>query len=445
MTELPLFVKTYLHKFAASSRKIEHALTHTIRMAVVVPVLQEYENLQKLIASLLDNEEGNHNEILILFVVNNIEAADLKTKKDNANSLRLLNELVYNKSLTYKVLSPESHSRINFAYIDASSEGNELPVKEGGVGLARKIGMDSALTLFDYSKGNHNALVCLDADCTVSKNYLQRLFEKLIDEKIQAASIRFEHVIENELNENNAAIINYEVFLRYYVLGLSYAKSPYAFYTIGSSMVCSVEAYCNIGGMNKLKAAEDFYFLEKLSKSFIIEQINDVTVFPSSRGSHRVPFGTGQRVNRYLSNIQDEYVLYNPKSFEILQKWLKVFYYSNDNSASCFLSEAKNIHSALHKFLTDQNFEINWERICKNSKTEEQINKQKRIWFDGFKTLKLIHYLRDNGFPITSMFDAVDELFALMGVHSNICRTAKIPPIGEQIEYLKKLRAFKNQ
>ena len=47
--------------------------------------------------------------------------------------------------------------------------------KNGGVGLARKIGMDLALTLFDYNSENQNLLVCLDGDCTVESNYISTI------------------------------------------------------------------------------------------------------------------------------------------------------------------------------------------------------------------------------------------------------------------------------
>ena len=125
-------------------------------------------------------------------------------------------------------------------------------------------------------------------------------------------------------DEETKAIICYEIFLRYYVLGLSFAKSEYAFHTIGSTMLCTPDAYVKVEGMNKRKAAEDFYFLEKLAKIFPIGEIKSTSIHPSKRGSWRVPFGTGKSVDRYLSNSRDEYLLYNPKSFVILKTWLEV-------------------------------------------------------------------------------------------------------------------------
>ena len=90
-------------------------------------------------------------------------------------------------------------------------------------------------------------------------------------------------------------------------------------------MLCTPEAYVKVEGMNKRKAAEDFYFLEKLAKIYPIGEIKSTSVHPSKRGSWRVPFGTGRSVDRYLSNTRDEYLLYDPKSFMILKTWLEVF------------------------------------------------------------------------------------------------------------------------
>ncbi len=87
-------------------------------------------------------------------------------------------------------------------------------------------------------------------------------------------------------------------------------------------MICSYDSYIKTEGMNKRKAAEDFYFLEKLAKNFPITKIESATVYPSGRSSWRVPFGTGQRVTRFLAKGQNEYLLYSTESFRILKLWL---------------------------------------------------------------------------------------------------------------------------
>ena len=229
---------------------------------------------------------------------------------------------------------------------------------------------------------------------------------------------------------------------------MKFAGSPFAFHAIGSTIACDYESYIKAGGMNKRKAGEDFYFLEKLAKITSIERINGTTVHPSPRGSWRVPFGTGQRVNRFLSKTQNEYLLYNPDSFLILKRWLDVFLLSDISGTIPLLSSAQAIDTRLKDFLLNQNFENDWNKILLNSTTSIQINRQKINWFDGFMTLKLIHYLRDNGMPMVNMFDVLDK-FLKMFVHE-YAEEAKIisverknqpvPSIEIQMKYLNLLR-----
>jgi hypothetical protein len=225
------------------------------------------------------------------------------------------------------------------------------------------------------------------------------------------------------------------------VLGLKYAYSPYAVHTIGSTIVCTDDAYISVQGMNRRKAAEDFYFMEKLAKLYKIDSITGTTVYPSGRGSWRVPFGTGQRVNRYLSKSRNEYELYSPESFKLLKKWNEFYYDRAEHSAEEYLNAAKELNIHLHNFLLKNSFEENWNKILLNSTNSEQISKQKKMWFDGFKTLKLIHYLRDVQFGNEDMFDSLDTMLGLNNisiperdVHSSI------PEIEIQLEYLNILR-----
>jgi hypothetical protein len=171
---------------------------------------------------------------------------------------------------------------------------------------------------------NKKILICTDADCIVDPYYLSEISQEFNRNNYEAAVVNFAHDINGD-DEETKAIVCYEIFLRYYVLGLNFAKSDYAFHTIGSTMLCTPEAYVKVEGMNKRKAAEDFYFLEKLAKIYPIGELKSTYVYPAKRGSWRVPFGTGRSVDRYLSNSRDEYLLYNPKSFIVLKTWLASF------------------------------------------------------------------------------------------------------------------------
>jgi hypothetical protein len=283
-------------------------------------------------------------------------------------------------------------------------------------------------------------IICLDADCTVSQAYLTNIINGFNKNNRSVAIVNFEHPVDGT-DEYNAAIICYEIFLRYYMEGLRFSDSDYAFHTIGSTMLCDHNSYIKVGGMNKRKAAEDFYFLEKLSKNYPISKIDSATVYPSKRSSWRVPFGTGQRVTRFLSRTRDEYLLFDPAVFVVLKDWLKVYNSDTIFNPQDILNRAREIHTELYNFLVLNNYAKQWEKILSNTKSGKQLTHQKKIWFDGFKTLKLIHHLRDTAFPEINMFDALDMFFIKLGINKSLDRNkVGIPELNIQKEYLQLLR-----
>ncbi len=410
-----------------------------IKNIIVIPAIGEFENIKTLLKSFTQIDRKYFHTTLILFVLNNLSSSSIEVKNDNEKTRILLQKIISRKS-SDNILKTISDLNLNIAFIDAFTMGNELPKKDGGVGLARKIGMDAALKIFNYDSQSKKLLICLDADCEVDKNYLTEIVEPFNQKNFHAAVVKYEHKIPED-QESAAAIICYEIFLRYYVLGLKYANSPYAFQTVGSTMVCDYESYIKIGGMNKKKAAEDFYFLEKLSKIVNIDYIESTKVYPSSRKSWRVPFGTGQRVNRFFAKTHPEYFLYNPASFDILKKWNEVFYNEEIKKGTDYLNEAKKINTELYKFLQQQKLIESWDKILKNSNNPKQILNQKKFWFDGFRTLKLIHHLRDYALPSINMFTALDNLFRMLNYKFDLNKgKSDVPDLKIQLQYLNNLR-----
>lgn len=425
---IPDKISAYLNKRASNQWLIENDHPKYFQKIIVVPAIAESQNLPELIKSLEQNDELDLINTLLLIVINNSVSSPDEVKEDNQKTLLYLRDI---------------NSKLNISFIDACSTGKEMDNKNGGVGLARKIGMDLALTKFDYLSINKKILICTDADCIVDSNYLSEISQEFNRKYYEAAVVNFAHDISGN-DEETKAIICYEIFLRYYVLGLSFAKSEYAFHTIGSTMLCTPEAYVKVEGMNKRKAAEDFYFLEKLAKIYPIGEIRSTFVHPSKRGSWRVPFGTGRSIDRYLSNSRDEYLLYDPKSFIVLKNWLEVLYDYSLTEQTSLIKIAKNIHPTLYDFLTQQDFENFVKKVLLNNKNRSEVEKQKHFWFDAFKTLKLIHYLRDETYPIINMFDAIDELFKMMKIENPISRSSVIPDLETQKEYLLLLRKIQS-
>jgi len=439
MQNLPDNVITFLNQKALKDYNIEWQSKKGISNVIVIPAIAEYDNIKVLIALLSQNDFTYFTSSLVLFVINNSLSSNTEVTADNLKSLNLLYSIIdsnSNDGFAAEIIQ----SGLQVGLIDASSNGRELNTKHSGVGLARKIGMDLALTVFDYSIKTNKLIICLDADCKVPADYLTRVITDFNKNNYSAAIINYEHNIDGN-DINSAAIICYEIYLRYYVAGLKYAGSPYAFDTIGSTIICDHNAYIKAGGMNKRKAAEDFYFLEKLSKNFEIGKINSTTVYPSNRSSWRVPFGTGQRVTRFLANIRDEYLLFNPAVFEILKDWLMIYNSDKFNDPQILLNRSNDIHAELYNFLLLNNYTAQWKKILSNTKSDKQLQHQKKIWFDGFKTLKVIHHLRDTAFPEINMFDALDSFFIKLNISKSINRNrVDIPELNIQKEYLNLLK-----
>ncbi len=160
---------------------------------------------------------------------------------------------------------------LRLAYLDASSAGNEMPLKLGGVGLARKLGMDAGLTVMNYHNIYDGRLLCLDADAHVAENYLSSIRRFYENHDSKAAVVSYAHPLPDD-PLHRTAICAYEIFMRYYVLGLSYAESPYAFHTIGSTMTCTARGYVAVRGMNRREAGEDFIFSTSLPSILLLEK-----------------------------------------------------------------------------------------------------------------------------------------------------------------------------
>ena len=366
---IPDKISSYINKKTSDTWKIENDYPKYFQKIIIVPSIAESKDLPALINSLEQNDELELLNTLLLIVVNNTVSSTEEVKNDNQKTIDYLKNI---------------NSGVNISFIDACSPGKELDDKNGGVGLARKIGMDLGLTKFDYLSINKKILICTDADCVVDSNYLSEISQMFNKNNLEAGIVNFAHDISGD-DEETRAIICYELFLRFYVLGLSFANSDYAFHTIGSTMLCTPEAYIKVEGMNKRKAAEDFYFLEKLAKIYPIGEIKSTFVHPSKRGSWRVPFGTGRSVDRYLSNIRDEYQLYDPQSFIVLKNWMEVFYDHSLTEQTGLIRIAKNIHPNLFDFLNQQDFENFVKKVLVNNKNQSEVEKQKHFWFDASK------------------------------------------------------------
>ncbi len=380
--------------------------------AVVIPALAESERLFATLASVAANPPEALARFLVLVVVNHRQDAPAADKEDNRRALARLASAASNVP------------SLRLAWIDAASPGLELPNKGGGVGLARKIGLDLVLTRLDHGT-SPSLLVCLDADTLVEPSYLPALVRHFRETKAGGAAIPFRHQ-PGESPEEQLAIERYELFLRHYVLGLRLARSPYAFHTVGSAMACTTAAYARSGGMNTRTAGEDFYFLQHISKTFGIAPVQGTAVHPSPRPSHRVPFGTGRSVSRWLGGDDGAITFYRPDCFRILGQWLELVQTGLDTPAGELMAGAQEISPHLAEYLEDGRFEATWQGLHRNHPVPKRLLAAFHGWFDGLRTMKLIHHLSAQEFPRCGPEEALPGLLRLAGEEPVAGTTAQL-------------------
>ena len=373
--------------------------TDGIDQVVVIPALAECETLFDTLEDLEANPAQAVRRTLVICVVNNRQAphATPEDIKDNQHTLARLDAMVRN---------PAALGGLRLAYVDASSPGRELPEKEG-VGLARKIGLDWGLALLHEEAPANRSLVSLDADTRLDADYLPALHAFFETRERWAAVLDYAHPLDGG---DAAAILSYELLLRYHELGLAYARSPYAYPAIGSAMACTARAYAAVSGMNRRRAGEDFYFLQQLAKTGPVERITGATVRPSPRSSLRVPFGTGARVRRFHAEPEEAYRAYHPKTYRILKAWLEVVAKNLPDPPAELLGKAEAIEPALAAYLRAQRFETVWARLQANASNPRTLHRQFHTWFDGLRTLRLIHHLRDHDYPQQDLFESIAAL-----------------------------------
>lgn len=285
--------------------------------------------------------------------------------------------------------------------VDCTSNGRQLPPKQG-VGLARKIGGDLALVCIQQGIVQYSWIHCTDADVKLPLNYFDT---EPLSPKVAVAIYPFEH---SPLHEN---ILAYEISLRYYVLQLAQAGSPYTFQTIGSLLKINAEHYAMVRGFPKRKAAEDFYMLNKLAKVGQVVRLKEPVIQLSSRKSQRVPFGTGAAMTRFAQ--QPRFELYHPEIFHHLKIWLDTIP-TLWRDRGCIEAEGIEPWWSHRSTVLDALLNLGLKQILPHAYQQcsniDYFQKYLWVWFDAFRTLKFIHYLRDHGFPNLPITEAITTL-----------------------------------
>ncbi len=370
----------YLAKHGLHSRFIRTAVDPALGLVVVIPAMNEDQILNPLGALLDCNPTGCKVEVIV--VLNHSKTASDDVKVLNHMGARILKQ--WNRN--------ESNDWLTFHTIFLE----DVPAKIAGVGYARKVGMDEAVWRFNKIGNDDGVIVCFDADTYCDPDYLVEIELLFLDNpKCPAASIYYEHPVKGEVHEDfiYSAIIDYELHLRYYLNAKRFTGHPHIYETIGSAMAVRNSAYQKEGGMNKRKAGEDFYFLNKFTSDPNFMELNDTRVIPSPRVSDRVPFGTGKAVGEIIGSTES-YETYHLQSFLDLKLFFDHVIDFKDANEETLLSLYDNYPEPLKIFLKENKWLIEVKRLQKNTVSYINFSHQFFKWFNAFRIMKYVHECR---------------------------------------------------
>lgn len=416
------FADFYFERQQNFQVKIDNKPKNDLKFIVVIPCFNEFYLLETL--NSIWNCKKIKTSIEVIVVINSSENTSSEIVNQNIKT--------YNEANNW--IAQHEDSSLRFFILHEQ----KLPNKYAGAGLARKIGMDQAVARFNALDNNNGVIVSIDADSKLKTNYFAEL-EKHFDmfPKTNAITTYFEHPIEGNEFEPDiyAAISQYELYMRYYKLASSFTGFPYSYYTIGSCFAVGVNAYVKQGGMNKKQAGEDFYFLHKIFPLGNCYEINTTCVYPSSRPSDRVPFGTGPMVKSIVKSKSKEFLTYNFHAFIDLKSFLsnidKLFRIED-------LNELLNcLPKSISEFLIENHFPIAIKEINSNSSNIKTFTKRFYNWFDAFRVLKFLNFAHDNYYEKQALLNESEKLLLLISDKVVIEKTYK--------KYLKIFRSLERQ
>lgn len=401
MAKQQKYITNYLEKQSLYSALIAATPASNLSLIVTIPCYNE-SGLLDTLNSLRQCELPPQKSVEVIVLINNAVDAELAIQQQN--------ELTFQTAQDWSHENSTSNLRFHILY------HKDLARKNAGVGLARKIAMDEAVRRFDAIEHPTGIIACLDADSLVEKTYFQAICDFFHHHpSCPTANIYYEHPLEGVEYEKRIyqAILDYELHLRYYVHALREARLQNATQTVGSAMAVRAVDYAKQGGMNRRKAGEDFYFLHKFTAHKHFGSITKTTVFPSPRISNRVPFGTGKAVNTILEG--HPLTTYHPNTFDDLKIML------SDVEQLYTLSEInawqKDLPKSVQYFLEQENFATKWKEFKANTSNTKTFQKRFFQWFDAFKAMKYVHFVRDRFYPNLPVEDAVNLWFTK---HTNL-------------------------
>jgi hypothetical protein len=421
-------VERYLARHAEPEARVAVPGVESWSHVLVVPVMDEAQNFLDGYRDALADASGR---VLVIIVVNAPAHATARQQTANRALWHALarggRELADDPTPVHLVHAAAS----DLLFVDRGAAPRLLPPRQG-VGLARKIGLDLALALWAQGRVASSVLAWTDADATLPAGFFERIAAHG-DTAVIAAPYRHVCPAGSELERATRA---YELWIRYYVLGLHAAGSPFALHTIGSTLSVPALAYARVRGVPKRTAGEDFHIVNKALKVGVGIRLPGEPVRLEARFSERVLFGTGPAVQQiHRSGVGDAgFELLHPQVFAVLGGVLRgVERVARARSTrqlessirelpgpardvvASFFSETRLLHKIEAAVMKCNSSAAAWRRICDN--------------FDALQTLRLLHRLRDAGHGKLPWRDALSQA----------------PFVGRELSDLETARAWAEQ
>jgi hypothetical protein len=409
-------VRKYLAQRAEPEAKLAAHFDGVYERCLVVPACRERASLLDGFSRAAVTSSGR---TLCILVVNVRENA---STEEHAASDAFLAELATLRGA--RAVSPSRDGAFDVLVVDRASEGRRFPPKSG-VGLARKVGMDVALALHAAGKVRARMIHSTDADATLPDAHFER---PELASGAGAVVFPFWHEPSVDLAVTRATAL-YELSLRYYVAGLAFARSPYAYHSLGSTMAVDVESYAAVRGVPDREAGEDFYLLGKVAKVAPLVRATIPALALQSRASDRTPFGTGAGVAEGLD--EPDRAFYAPETFVALGRWLDALdVLADTGSVERFDAERGGL--AVHEWdaaraaLLGQRGRDSFTHAVRDALSPSARRVRVHEWFDAFRTLKFVHALRDAVHVSVPFRDALARapFSPLVGDDVDACRRA---------------------
>lgn len=389
-------INGYLQRQTEEELTFQIPLVPDLFLVVVIPCYNEPDVLTTLESLCACETAGFGTEVIVL--VNSYENTSEDIVRLNQSTFQQVQDFAAGRNT----------DRLQIIPLIQKLSGHKI-----GAGIPRKIGMDEALRRFSRSGQEMGVLVSLDADCLVDKNYLQEIYEHFgNDGKLCTATIKFSHPTGHleETDPLKKAMMVYEKYLTYYKEALEYCGYPYAYYTVGSAFAVRASVYAGVGGMSRQQAGEDFYFLQKVFPLGKTAEINSTTVYPATRVSYRVPFGTGPSLGKMLKDGEPVKYTYSFEAFQILRSFFERADTLYEMPASFVENFVSSCPEGLKTYLEEDEFVEKIAVINKTTSSVKTFRKRFFDYFNAFKVLKFLNHIHPCYIPLKDVCGEYEKL-----------------------------------